>query len=325
MSIPIQVLLLTAMAIYDAIACNLEDRNAPPGQLYDLGGYRLHLYIQGEANPTLPTIVLDSSLGGVEGYLLLEELSKLGRVCIYDRAGYGWSDRSPHPRNSDQIVKELDILLAQAKIDPPYLFIGDSFGSYNVRLYAQRFPEKVTGIILTDGLHEIAMLNMPIVLKVLKLFFLAGFGMSILGARLGIIRVLKTCKVFEWIKPELRKIPKDDLEPVKRSFCRTKHWITMTQEMLGLDASAHQVNGDHQFGDLPIVSIKANSFFMPSIWTALIPLRSANQLREKMHAELLKLSTNCVQLEATHSGHFVWVDQPDIIVKAAAIILDKVA
>jgi pimeloyl-ACP methyl ester carboxylesterase len=321
MLIPIRVFLLATTTIYQAIASWLEDRQTPPGQLIDVGQYRLHLYVAGEASPT---IVLDHSLGGVEGYFLIEELSKLARVCIYDRAGYGWSEHSPYPRNSHEIVKELNTLLVEAGIEPPYILIGNSFGSYNVRLYAHLFPEKVVGIVLTDALHEIGMLKMSVPLQALKLFFISGFVMSILGSILGIIRLLRIFGVFELLKPELRHFSQDSLNWVKRSFCRSKHWITMSREMMNLDKSAHQISIAKHFGKVPIVSIKASSFFKPSLWTIFIPLKGANQLREKMHLELCNLSTNFVQLEASKSGHFVWVDQPDVIVNAVRIILDKI-
>ncbi|MEH1894029.1 MAG: alpha/beta hydrolase [Nostoc sp.] len=321
MLIIIRVFLLVATTLYQAIACWLEDQKLPPGQMFDVGGYRLHLYIAGEVSPT---IVLDHSLGGIEGYLLVEELAKLGQVCIYDRAGYGWSDRSPHPRTSNQIVTELDTLLTKAGIKPPYILIGDSFGSYNVRLYAHRFPHKVVGMILTDGLHETEMLKMSFQLQALKLFFISGFVMSILGSILGIIRLMRICKVFELLKPELSKFPNHSLNSIKRSFCRPKHWVTMSREMLNLSASGREVRIANQFGDLPIVNIKANSFFKPSFWTLFIPLQGANQVRKQMHVELLNLSTNCTQLQASNSGHFIWVDQPDVIMDAVKIVLDKV-
>jgi pimeloyl-ACP methyl ester carboxylesterase len=321
MSISVQVLVLVATTLYQAIASWLEDRSPPPGQLIDVGSYRLHLYTLGEASPT---IVLDHSLGGVEGYFLIQELSKLARVCIYDRAGYGWSDHSPYPRNSHQIVKELDTLLTQAAIKPPYIFVGNSFGSYNVRLYAHQFPEKVVGLVLTDGLHEAGMLTMSLPLQALKLFFISGFVMSVLGSMLGIIRFLSIFRVFELLKPELRHFSQDSLKWVKRSFCRSKHWITMSREMMNLDNSARQVCVANHFGTIPIVSIKADSFFKPSFWTILIPLKGANQLREKMHVELCKLSTDCLQVEASKSGHFVWIDQPDVILDAVRTLLDKI-
>jgi pimeloyl-ACP methyl ester carboxylesterase len=322
MLISIRVLLLVATTLYQAIAIWLEDQQPPPGKLIDIGGYRLHLYVLGEAKPT---IVLDHSLGGIDGYFLIEELAKLGRVCIYDRAGYGWSDHSPHPRTSNQIVKELDLLLTQAGIEPPYILVGNSFGSYNVRLYAHLFPEKVQGIVLTDGLNETQMRKMSLQLQALKLFFISGFLISIPGAMLGIIRLLRVCKVFELLKPELRNFSQNSLNWVKRSFCRSKHWLTMSREMINLDKSARQVSIAKDFGRLPIVSIKASSFFKPSFWTFFIPLQEANQLREKMHIQLCNLSTDFVQVEASKSGHFVWLDQPDVIVDAVKTVITKVS
>lgn len=321
MHLPIDYLILIATTIYQAIATWIEEKQPPPGQLIDVGGYKLHLYTMGKSRPT---VILDHSLGGIEGYLLIEEIAKIARVCIYDRAGYAWSERSPHQRSSEQIVKELDTLLNNAGIEPPYILLGDSFGSYNVRLYAHKYPERVIGMVLTDGLHETGMLNMPLSLTVLKLFFASGFLISILGSTLGIIRLLENIKVFELLKPELRQFPQDNLNPVKQSFYRAKHWITMAQEILTLDISARQLTKANQFGNLPIVSIKANSFFKPSLLTFALPLKSANQLREKMHAELLKLSSDCIQLQAPKSDHFVWVDSPEVILNAIEIILKKV-
>ena len=74
-----RLLILTATTAYHLIACVWEGRSLPPGQWVDLGGYRLHYVTAGSGDVT---IVLDHSLGGVEGYLLLDELAQLTRVCI---------------------------------------------------------------------------------------------------------------------------------------------------------------------------------------------------------------------------------------------------
>ncbi len=316
----LRVVILSLTTLYQILACWWEDRSPLPGQRVDVGGYQLHYVTAGTGEVT---IVLDHSLGGVEGYLLLDRLAQFSRVLIYDRAGFGWSDRSPHPRTSDQIVQELDTLLTTVGVQPPYLLIGDSFGSYNMRLYAHRFPQKVVGLVLTDGLHEAAMLKLSTSLLLLKLFFASGFIMSVLGASLGLVRLLRRLGVFTLLKPELRQFDPAALRAVTRSFCRPKHWLTMTQEILSLDASGRAVSAAADLGDLPIVSIKAHSFFLPSLFTRLIPLAAANRLRDRMHAQLLTLSTDCVQLPAEQSGHFVWVDQPDVIVQAVQLLLEK--
>ena len=88
----IEVILLGTTTLYQAIACWIEDRNPSPGKLIDVGGYRQHICTQGKARPT---VILEHSLGGIEGYLLIQAIASLTRVCIYDCAGYGWSDLIP--------------------------------------------------------------------------------------------------------------------------------------------------------------------------------------------------------------------------------------
>ncbi|MGF1601448.1 MAG: alpha/beta fold hydrolase [Thermosynechococcaceae cyanobacterium] len=322
MIIPTHLLLIAATTLYQVIACGQEQAQKPPGQRVDVGGYALHLYALGESKG--PTIVLDHSLGGVEGYLLIEKLSSLGRVVICDRAGYGWSDHSPHPRTSSNIVDELHRALQNAEIPPPYLLVGDSFGSYNMRLYAHRFPEQVQGLVLTDGLHEQGMLAMSLPLQLLKLIFISGFLMSIVGAGLGIIRMLRLLRIFELLKPNLRQFSQAELTPVTRSFCRPKHWLTMARELWSMNASGRQLTVANQLGDLPVVNIKSASFFTPMFWTVLIPLQGINRLRDRIHTALMEVSSDCTQLQARESSHFVWVDQPEVMVQAVKFVLAKI-
>jgi hypothetical protein len=76
MSNSINLLFLLTTTSYHVIATWIENRrHQPPGQLIDIGGYKLHLYSKGQGNPT---VVLDHSLGGIEGYFLVEEIAQLG-------------------------------------------------------------------------------------------------------------------------------------------------------------------------------------------------------------------------------------------------------
>lgn len=318
----LQYLLLIPTTLYQSLSCWQEDRRAgAPGERFDVGGYALHLYAQGDAQPGLPTVVLDHSLGGIEGYVLIDELAKLTRVCICDRAGYGWSDPSPKPRTSDVIIQEIEAVLTQAGIEPPYLLVGDSFGSYNLRLYAHRFPEKVSGLILTDGLHESGMMQMPLQLKLLKLLFNAGFVMSVLGSATGIVRILERLGLFELVKPELRQCHRQGLRRIKRSLLRPRHWWTMSREIWSLYDSGKQLQVASDLGDLPMINIKAKSFFWDSPLNVILPMKAADRLRDRMHEQLMTLSTNCQQLRAEDSSHFVWVDQPDVMIEAVKMLL----
>src|SRR5215213_5081592 len=91
-------------ASYEAIAAAGDaHRYPPPGQLVDVGGYRLHIQCVGAGSPT---VVLDAGLGGssLDWNLVQPELGRTTRVCAYDRAGMGWSERSPYPRTPRQIA-----------------------------------------------------------------------------------------------------------------------------------------------------------------------------------------------------------------------------
>src|SRR6266516_4666075 len=90
--------LVAVGASYQAIATARDRRAYPaPGQLVDVGGYRLHINCVGQGSPT---VVLDAGLGGssLDWSLVQPELGRTTRVCAYDRAGMGWSDPSPYPR-----------------------------------------------------------------------------------------------------------------------------------------------------------------------------------------------------------------------------------
>jgi pimeloyl-ACP methyl ester carboxylesterase len=319
----IEIALLTATTIYHQMA-SYRDRQLPihPGKLVTTGNSKTrHLVIRGTGDLT---IVVDASLGGVEGYLLINELAKIARVCIYDRAGYGWSESSKLPRTSQQIVNELHELLTIAQISPPYILVGDSFGSYNLRLYAHQFQDEVRGLVLTDGLHEDSMLALPWSVGILKAFFTASFGFVAIGATLGIVRGLGTLGVFELIKPELKKFKPIDLQYVKRSFYGANHWLTMGREMWNLDTSGSQLKTANNLGDLPIFSIKSQTFLRPFLGIKLLALPAADRVRDRIHLDLLTLSTDTTQILADRSSHFVWIDEPEKILAAVASLARKI-
>jgi pimeloyl-ACP methyl ester carboxylesterase len=313
---------LTATTIYHQVASYLDRKHTlPPGELITTADGKVrHLYVRGTGDIT---VVVDASLGGVEGYLLIEELAKLNRVCIYDRSGYGWSKISFQARTSQQIVDELHELLAIAQISPPYILVGDSFGSYNMRLYAYQFPSSVLGLVLTDGLHERSMLSLPLSMRLFKMFLTLSFGLVSIGAALGIVRLCGILGIFELIKPELKNFSNIDLKYVKRSFYSARHWFTMGQELWSLDTSGKQLKTANSLGELPMISIKSQTFLQPLFGLKFLSLSAADRVRDKIHTDLLQLSTNCRQIFAEKSSHFVWTDQPDLMIDAVRILLRR--
>ncbi len=122
----------------------------PPGQMVDVGGFRLHINCTGTGSPT---VVIESGLGdwsATWGWVQ-PEVAKTTRVCTYDRAGMGWSETSPEPRTAREFAKELHTLLAKANEPGPYVLVGHSLGGYTVRVYAHDYPAEVAGVVFVDA------------------------------------------------------------------------------------------------------------------------------------------------------------------------------
>jgi pimeloyl-ACP methyl ester carboxylesterase len=143
-------------AIVAAVFAGLVVPGAPAGagaRRFDVGGFRLNLRCEGEGSPA---VVLDAGAGDTLATWewVTPGVRKLTRICVYDRAGLGKSDPGPKPRTSTRIVAELHELLSRARVPPPYVLVGHSFGGLNARLFASRFPDEVSGLVLVDATPE---------------------------------------------------------------------------------------------------------------------------------------------------------------------------
>ncbi|MDI2588513.1 alpha/beta hydrolase [Psychrobacillus sp. NEAU-3TGS] len=116
---------------------------------------KLYAKLVGE-NKGRPTIVLDAGYGNTSKVWdsVVDDISLLSDVFIYDRAGLGKSESSSNSRTSREMVRELHELLKGAKIKPPYILVGHSFGGVNARLYATKYPKEVCGLVLVDSTPE---------------------------------------------------------------------------------------------------------------------------------------------------------------------------
>jgi len=125
-------------------------------KLVDVGGYRLHISCSGEPRNGTPVVVLDAGMGNASDVwnLVQPKVAEFARVCSYDRAGMGKSDRAPRVHTTADIVNDLHNLLTNARINPPYVLVGHSLGGMNARLYASKYPKEVVGMVLVDSAHE---------------------------------------------------------------------------------------------------------------------------------------------------------------------------
>ena len=121
------------------------------GELVDVGGHRLYLQCSGSGSPT---VVLEAGLGeGSSAWSTISPtVARQTRVCIYDRAGLGWSEAATRSRNGTQTATDLHTLLTRAGEPGPYMLVGHSLGGAYALDYAQQFPAQVAGVALIDSM-----------------------------------------------------------------------------------------------------------------------------------------------------------------------------
>ena len=122
------------------------------GKLVDTGtGRSLYVYCVGSGTPT---VVLEAGFGGtahnwddVHG-----ALGQTTRTCAYDRAGLGHSVSIPGVHDAGDEIRDLELMLDRADIEPPHVLVGHSYGGLLARLYARDHPDETAGVVLVDAM-----------------------------------------------------------------------------------------------------------------------------------------------------------------------------
>ena len=144
-------LALASVGGYETLREAMDANAYPmPGQLIDVGGHRLHLHCTGSGDPT---VVLEPGAGAMSSDLgwIAPAVARDTRVCVYDRAGRGWSEPADTVQDATQVATDLHTLLHRANVSGPYVLAGHSFGGLYVLTFAARYPEEVAGMVLVDS------------------------------------------------------------------------------------------------------------------------------------------------------------------------------
>src|SRR5918994_5415779 len=134
---------------YETVSEALDEDPPMPGQLIDVGGHSLHLRCSGSGSPT---VVLEPGAGLMSSTLgwIVPAVARETRVCVYDRAGHGWSEPADSPQDGAQIATDLHTLLERGNVPGPYVLAGHSFGGLYVQSFAAQYPDDVAGLVLVD-------------------------------------------------------------------------------------------------------------------------------------------------------------------------------
>lgn len=105
------------------------------------------------------TIIFDGNLGaninqwkGITDKLN-SEYNEDVKTFVYNRRGYGYSDGGKGRTPLEQ-AEDLKILLRKANAQPPYILVGEEYGSLILTNFAKLYPETVDGVVLVNPILE---------------------------------------------------------------------------------------------------------------------------------------------------------------------------
>jgi len=248
-----------AAAALAQVVAGAWDRHAHPrrGLYADAGGHRLRLLVGGTAHAG-PTVLLETGIGGATSVTwawVQRGVERFAPVVSYDRAGLGESEPGPMPRDGRRLVEEFHTALRNAGLHGPYVFAGHSYGGLLARLFVDRYPDEVAGVVLLESSHPRQFVpargRPPAFLRVLRALVPAAPWV----ARLGLMRAFVTV-----VRTDADLLPPRERAEQKAFLASPAHWEGVAREMEAwAPLTSPQAARARDFGSRPLAVLTAGT------------------------------------------------------------------
>ena len=265
--------------------------------------------------------------------LVQPKVAQSTRACSYDRAGYAWSDAGPQPRTMAQIAYELHTALANAGEKGPYVLVGASLGGAIVRVFANTYPNDVTGMVLVDSINENGFIiqnekavryretSQKRTIPPVQAFFKTDAGA---GEPL-VVKATKSSRFGKYsprskLPPDLQRIWLIAKKQDKYSQAGNSEFSFVPEE---LDKLYAQTAADPQpLGKKPLIVLTRDAAFDRAPQG--MSVAELNNDRNSLQAKLATLSANSKLVTVKDSGYEIHLDQPDVVAAAIREVVQAV-
>ncbi|MBS1872009.1 MAG: alpha/beta hydrolase [Acidobacteria bacterium] len=283
----------------------------PPGRIVEAGRSRVHMRVSGEGSPV---VVLEAGVGATSLSWALVEPALAARTTVvsYDRAGLGWSGPVVTPRTPGVVAEELRLGLGAMAVRGPFILVGHSFGGLVVRRFASLYPDETAGVVLVDALEasEFWPLGDQRRMMIERGVRLCRRGATL--ARLGVVgaslRILLAgnrllpkvaarmtsgaggAGLTDRLAGEIRKLPRELWPVIAWHWSQAKNFEGLAAHLEMLPASCREAREGDWDSPAPVTAIVADRR----------PMKDAPAGWRVERAE--------------HSGHWVQLDRPELVV-----------
>jgi len=145
------MLMIISILSFNAMA--FTPNKAPQDKMVKLADNALHMMSLGDGEFT---VIFESGFGNDLSHWrnVAMPISTKAKVVVYSRAGSGKSEPVEKARTLIESTNELQQLIANAGLKPPFIFVGHSYGAHIVRTFAAQNPTDVAGLVFVDPANE---------------------------------------------------------------------------------------------------------------------------------------------------------------------------
>lgn len=307
----------------------LRDRSAypPPGLMHN----GMHIHVQGQGSPT---VLFEAGLAAssVSWTCIQQQVASFARTVTYDRFGLGWSHPPQRPRSLRAMSSELAVGLSSAGVHGPVVLVAHSFGGCLARYFAAAHPGRVSALVLVDPMEQCEFHPLT---HCLDRQLRRGTLIAQLGADLcewGLLRfaleaaLRHSAKLSRLVSQsmnanrrgselsvklldELRKLPPSTWGVIKSHWCAPKNLRVLAEYFELMPRLCATPLDNSALRDLPLWVIS----------TATTPA-----VRLGGHRRTAALSSLGRHLFADNSGHWVQLDQPQLLIDTIREAVDIV-
>ena len=329
---------LSRIAPVPALAANVTSSSYTHAhRLIAVDGHRrLDLFCVGHGRPV---VVFESGLGGdaIDWRKVQGPIGRTTEACSYDRACYGFSDAAERPSDAANTVDDLHRLLEVAGLPRPVVLVGHSIGGLYATLYATTYPRDVAGMVLLDPSFagQDRMIRNAVSPATEQMFE---------AQQEHVTALLKTCveqaEAGQLSEPEQAKSdcldnpPSPDpvvhealtqeSERARYERANRSEYASVIPGPDGLSLDGREVEQARPtFGSIPVVVLTAGDHPLPPNIdrSEAAALTKAGQ---EGHRQLAALSTDGREEVVPHSGHYIQIDQPNVVITTVEQVIAEV-
>jgi pimeloyl-ACP methyl ester carboxylesterase len=294
-------------------------------RLVDVGGRRINLYCTGSGSPTV-VLDTDGDDGTPAWRFVQPALAKRTRVCSYDAAGLGFSDPATTALDAAAAVADLHRLVTRAGIKPPLVIVGYALSGLSARLYADRYPRDVAGMVLVAPNVPYQRERIPAIAPVLAAPFAHANQYDercLRAAQRGAIRPGTPLADCIYTPPD-PTMPAPLKALIQRQWQRPGTWRDFaSRDRSEKTSSAEVLREQRTYGSMPLIVLTTTKdiLTLPIPPTQKARLAAAWMLWHERIAALSSAGTNVLVADSTQS---IPIDRPVRVVSAIEQVVDRV-